>query len=177
MAQKILHTTAHRLADKVNRYTHKEGLEFTKLVIGMEMLLINISKLLIIYLLAAVLGMLLQTLIVHGSYILVKRFSYGLHALNSTVCTIVSCCMFVIIPWLLSGIEVSNHVVAAIFIPTIYTLYRYAPADTKARPLVGARRRVRLKKYAVACGVIAFALVLIVPDESIKFLLTLGVVL
>ena len=56
----------------------------------------------------------------------------------------------------------------------IVALYLYAPADTKAKPLVGINLRKKLKKKAVICGVTLMIIALIVPDNSLKLLLALG---
>ena len=67
---------------------------------------------------------------------LIKRYSFGLHALNSTVYTLVSLVLFVIIPWLLFGLGIGNLTVAIAFLFVIFVLCKYVPADTKARPLI-----------------------------------------
>ena len=176
MENKIIQNISHSLAVKLNHYNNKEGLEFTKMKYGMEVFLINISKLIIMYLLAALLGVLPQTLIIHGAYWAVKRYSFGLHALNSTVCTVASCILFVFCPWYLAGMGVGNVVVLAVFSFLILSLYLYAPADTKAMPLIGQKLRARFKKKAVAIGVVLMVIALVIPSESIKLLLTLGAV-
>lgn len=107
---------------------------------------------------------------------IIKRYSFGLHALNSTVCTIVSCILFVVLPWLLQGFFINNAIVVAAFTPIVVCLRLYAPADTKARPLIGQKLRARLKRNAVVCGVVLMVLTLLVPSETVKFLLTLGAV-
>jgi len=176
MEGKLIRMGAQTLTNRLNRYLGKKELELQKLALGMEILLINVSKLIIIYLLAAMLGVVVQTAILQAGYMLIKRYSFGLHALNSTVCTVVSCFIFVIVPWLLNGVGVGNVVVIAVFVPVIWCLYRYAPADTKARPLVGLKTRKRLKKRAVICGIVLMAIALLSPDQEISFLLTLGAV-
>ena len=174
MENRIIHTAAQGLAGRLNRCIGKEGLELQKMVMGMEILLINVSKLIAVYLLAFVMGIVVQAVILHVAYLVIKRYSFGLHSLSSTLCTVVSCCMFAVMPWLLRGAEIGNIVVFAVFALVIPCLYRYAPADTKARPLIGLKLRARLKRRAVACGVILMAVALIVPSYEVKFLLTLG---
>ena len=176
MENRLIHISATKLALWFNRYVGKEGLEFQKLVLGIEILIINVSKFIIMYTLAALLGTLWQTAILHIAYIPIKRYSFGLHALNSTVCTIVSCSMFVLMPWLLRGAGISNIAVIAAFAPIIVCFYRYAPADTKYRPLVGAKLRKELKLKAVVCGIALMAIALLIPNPHIKLLLTLGAV-
>lgn len=176
MENKLITLLAKRLASWMNQYTHKEGFELLKLEVGIECILINISKMIIIYTLATLLGVLLQTFIIHFAFVLTKRYSFGAHALNSTVCTIVSCCMFVIAPLIMSGVGITNQVVIIVFAAIIYTLYKFAPADTKARPLIGAKLRKQLKKRATICGIILLIITLLIPNESIKLLLVLGAV-
>ncbi|MCL2500974.1 MAG: accessory gene regulator B family protein [Defluviitaleaceae bacterium] len=174
MENRLIHAAAQGMAHKINAYIGKEGLELQKLVLGTEMLIINVSKLFILYLTAALMGILVHTLILHAAYILIKRYSFGLHALNATVCTVVTCVMFAIIPWFLRGIGINNMIISAAFTFFIVCLYLYAPADTKARPLVGVALRVRLKRNAVLCGIVLMGVALAISDPYIKFLLTLG---
>jgi len=176
MENKLIHLCALNLANRLNQYMGKSGPEFTKLVLGMEVIIINVSKLIIIYLLAAALGVVVQTAIIQAGYVLIKRHSFGLHALNSTVCTVVSCLMFVITPLILSGFGINNLTVLVVFIFIVMCLYLYAPADTKARPLVGVKLRAHLKKKAVFCGLVLMLITLLIPSYELKFLLTLGAV-
>lgn len=140
--------------------------------------IINVFKLVIVYALAAILGILAWTFTAHVAFVVVKRCSFGLHALNSTVCTLVSCTMFVLIPWLVSsfGLGIGNLSVVVVFTGIIMALALFAPADTKAKPLFGAKNRKRLKIKAVVSGVLVFAVALLIPNETAKLLLTLGAV-
>jgi len=174
MENKLIRATALVLATRLNKYTHKEGLEFEKLVLGMEIFLINVSKMIVVYLLAVLLGIVPITLIVQGAYVVIKRYSFGLHALNTSVCTLGSCIMFVGLPWLLQGVAINVYMVVMAFVPFIICLYLYAPADTEARPLVGRKHRVRLKKRAVVSGIVLMIVAMIVPSEAVKFLIVLG---
>jgi len=176
MESRLTRAAAEHLAIKINRYAQKEGIELEKMILGAEILLINVSKIVIIYSLAVWLGILTQTFVTHAAFALIKRYSFGLHALNSTVCTLVSCIMFVGIPLLLYGVHINNYTVAAVFAAVVLVLYQYAPADTKARPLIGARLRAQLKVRAVVCGMVLAAIALIIPSETIKLSLVLGAV-
>jgi len=142
--------------------------------LGMEVFLINVFKLTVMYVLAAILGVLGLTFATHVAFVAVKRYSFGLHALNSTVCTLSGCAMFVFIPWLLSGAGIGNISVAIIFTGVILSLGFFAPADTKAKPLFGAENRKRMKIRAIACGVMVLIATLLIPNETVKLMLTLG---
>jgi len=65
MENGLMHKSALCFASKLNLYIGKEGLDFKKMLLGTEILLINISKLVVMYLLAAMLGVLLYTVVIH----------------------------------------------------------------------------------------------------------------
>jgi len=176
MQQRLSYNLAVYIANNINRHSAKEGLEFTKMIFGVESFLITISKLIVVYTLAILLGTMVQTLIIQISFSLLRRHSFGLHALKSTICTVVSCCLFVLVPWLLSGAGVGNIVVIALYIPMMFCFYIYAPADTKARPLVGKELRAQLKNRTLMCVVALMVATLLIPSQSVKLLLTIGAV-
>ena len=174
MENKLTQTAAKFLAGKMNYYTCKEGLELKKMELGMEIIIINVLKLVIIFTLAVWLEVLWQTFVAYAAFATIKRYSFGLHALNSTACTLVSCCMFVIVPLLLINFGINNVGAIVAFSIILPVLYLYAPADTKARPLIGVKLRARFKRKAVICGFFVFIIALLIPSEPVKLLLTLG---
>jgi len=176
MEGKLVRIVAVWLVGIINQHACKESSELTKMNLGMEVLLINVVKLVAIYSLAVIMGTLSLTLITHLSFVAVKRYSFGLHALNSTVCTLVSSVMFVLIPWALSDFGIKNLSVVLVFVGIIISLSFFAPADTKARPLIGVRNRKRLKIKAVISGIIVFLVALLIPNETVKLMLALGAV-
>jgi accessory gene regulator B len=174
LEKRVTRAVAVRLANRINRYACKEGIELEKMQLGVEVVLINLFKIIVVYVLAAIVGVLWMTVVAHTAFIVIKRYSFGLHALNSTVCTITSCTMFVLIPWLTRGTGIGNLTVAIVFAGIILSLYFFAPADTKAKPIFGAENRKRLKIKAVVCGVIILTAALLIPNETVKLMLTLG---
>jgi len=73
----------------INQYANKEGIKLKKMTIGVEIFLINVIKMVVMYSLSLLFGILPLTLVTHISFVAIKRFSYGLHALNSTLCTLI----------------------------------------------------------------------------------------
>ena len=178
MENELLRKASRRIALWMNSYTQKEGIELEKMTVGIEVLLINVSKLVIIYSLAALLGTLPITFAAHFSYALLKRYSFGLHALNSTVCTAVSCCLFIFLPLALTstGVAISSSVLVAVHAVAFIIFYRYAPADTESRPLIGAYLRYELRVRALASVILLQVVALLAPSDSIRLALVLGVV-
>lgn len=176
MENDFIHLVSLHFAKRLNKHINKDGLEFLKLVLGIETFIVNVSKLIVVYALSTLLGIFVETLTVHFAFILIKRYSFGLHALNSTICTICSVFMFVLLPYMLTGVEIGNHIVIPMFALIILALYKYAPADTKARPLIGQKNRAAFKRKAVACGVVLLFVALLTPSGYAKTLLTMGAV-
>jgi len=160
----------------MNQHIHREGLEFKKMVLGLEMWLIGLTKMIVLYTLAIVLGVFVQTLIIQLAFGLLKRYSTGLHALKNMVCVVVSCVLFVLVPFGLNvlGLGIGNEIVIPVFALVIICMYKYAPADTEARPIIGAKVREKLKLKAVICAVVLMAFALLVPDGTVKLLIMLG---
>ena len=167
---------AQYLAEKLNCYVNKDGIALVKMILGIEVVIIHVIKIVIIYSLALLFGVLLQTLATHVAFFILKRYSLGVHSLSNFICTILSCSMFVLVPWIMNGIEISNLVAAVIFIPIIVLLYLFAPADTNARPLVGVLLRGRMKKKAVICGILLAITTLLLPEYSLNFFVVSGAV-
>jgi len=146
------------------------------MVLGIEILLHNIPKMILLVLISAVLGILMQTLITWLSFAIIRRYASGLHAKNSITCTIYTLAMFIVVPYALRGVYIHLSIVILVFAFITLALYRYAPADTKSRPILGKKKRALLKRKAlISCG---FLLVLIaVPQfEAFRALITVGAV-
>lgn len=174
MESKRTKTVAQNIAVWLNQYSVLEGTEYKKMVLGIESLLINITKLLFVYALSALLGVVVYTAITQAAYALIRRYALGLHALNSKVCTVVSCLLFVILPWVLQDMGIGNMAVIILFLLIILCLYLYAPADTRARPLIGQKTRTIHKRKAVFCGILLMGVAVLMPTESVKLLIALG---
>lgn len=178
MENTLTHRLAVRFADILNQYVPKEGLAYRKVVLGSEVILINISKLTIIFVIAAFLKMAPQTLFVLIGFNVLRQTAFGLHALTSTGCTITSITVFIIIPYFLQGVGLSSIAVALIFILIFVAMYLYAPADTKARPIIGAKKRQMLKrKTMISCMALAVILIALPYHlNDIKLMFTLGAI-
>lgn len=176
---RFIHRIAMLCADKfmgiIRNHTY-DSIEKQKLILGIEIFIINVSKLIIVYLFSFAIDCLWKTLAIHFSFVITKRFSFGLHAKNSTVCTLCSLGIFVALPNITCYLTFNNSIVTIIFLFILSAHVMYAPADTAARPLLGIKNRQKLKRKSVLCVVALMMLTLLVKDEYIKTLFTLGAV-
>ena len=84
-------------------FESKEDLEYAQY--NLSIILINIEKVVVIYIVAISIGMVTHTLITHVSYLVLRKYAGGWHANNSLNCTALSVLTFVIFPKLLLKLD------------------------------------------------------------------------
>lgn len=172
----LMEKVADIVTNKINYYLHKEGLELKKMKLGMEILLINISKFVIIFTIAAILNLLKEAVFMSAIFACIRRNAFGIHARNSFICTLTSVGMFVFGSYISYYLKFNNYEVFSIFTIVNILLYKYAPADTENHPLIGVTLRKQRKKDAVITGLILMIIALLVPSSLIKTLMSLAVI-
>jgi accessory gene regulator B len=80
------------------------------------------------------------------------------------------------VPYALQGIYINTAAFILIFAVIGIGLYKYAPADTAARPILGKKKRARLKKKAVAASIVVLVLALVFLNEVYYGLVAAGAV-
>lgn len=165
-----------RLAEKVitkERWADDEE-GYLKVKYGLEIILINAMKFIAVYGVALLLGIVWQTITVHLAYLMIRRYSFGLHATKSWVCTVVSVSMFDLIPYFAKGLLLNNWIVLGVFIFVLLNVFFFAPADTESLPLIGKDNRKKLKRKAMVCTLLLTGIALLVPIAEMKVLIMLG---
>lgn len=159
---------------KKNNDFNEEKLE--EIEYGLESIYLTISKLIIIFLLAYILGILKQVILLSIFYNIIRITAYGLHASKSIYCLIMSTIMF------LGGVYICNYIHIALTIKVIisllciYCIYKYAPADTHKRPLVNAKKRKKLKIISLISSTIFTVLIIVYSDNIISNYLLVGMI-
>ena len=172
----LMERLAQVIVNNINSYLDKEGLELQKMKLGIEILLINISKFILIFIIAVKFNLLKESLFMSLVFVSIRRNSFGLHAKNSFVCTLVSLTIFVFGSYLSYYLKFNNYAVFIIFTIINILLYKYAPADTENHPLLGKNLREKRRKEALITGLILMILALIIPNNIIKTLMSLAAI-
>lgn len=168
---------ANRLAIWMNQSLSLEELDFLKMKLGLEVILINITKGIVIYGLAVILNVFFYTLLLHFSYLMIRSKSFGLHAQSSLMCTLISIGLFVIIPFFVKGIILHEFIIVTSFLCAFCCLLRYAPADTDKLPLIGAKKRENLRRHSVIRCILLGLISLWFSNSSVGTMITFGVVI
>jgi len=168
---------AEKIATWVTHESSADEIQYLKIKLGAEVMIINISKALVVYLVAILFRTLIPTVITHLAYASVRKFSQGLHAKSSVVCTVVSILMFVAIPCLMKTVIIDRWMVLLIGVAITYLFYRYAPADTEKCPIIDPDIRRQLKLKAVGMSTVILCVALMISNPMTRSLLIVGLVL
>ncbi|WP_163655407.1 accessory gene regulator B family protein [Listeria sp. PSOL-1] len=163
---------ANRIISKERWKDDEEG--YLKVKYGLEVIIINVTKLVIVWVAALILGVFFQMLVVHLTYLILRRYSFGLHAKNSFVCTLTSLAMFALGPFLFQNVSSNNIAVVMVFAFVLFNMYLFAPADTESLPLMNKDNRKKLKRKAVVSTVIITGITVFIPFAEMKTLIMLG---
>jgi accessory gene regulator B len=125
----------------------KEELEIIEY--GINVLVINIVKLFILFLLSYILSVTIYTLIAVLSFAFVRLFASGVHAASSIKCTVTNILLFLGNVYLSLHISINNPIKIVILTLSLLLILLYAPADTEDRPLVSRKLRKKLKIYSI----------------------------
>ena len=174
MERDIIGSIARTWANGLNQYVNKEGKDLQKMVLGIEVLLHNIPKIIIMILAAHVLGILHLAVLTWIPFACIRRYAGGLHAGNSISCAVMTLLMFVAVPYFLQGVSINAVSTILLFGLVCLGMWKWAPADTKAKPIIGARKRMRLKRQAVIACIAILVVALVIGREEFHVFVLVG---
>ncbi|WP_050964529.1 accessory gene regulator AgrB, partial [Staphylococcus aureus] len=103
--------------------------------LGMQVVVSNFFKAIVIYGVSILCHMFLYTLTVHLSFFIIRYFAHGAHAKNSLACYIESLVYFVLLPWIVGYIQVSFIIMYPLAFLGLIAIIIYAPSATKKQPI------------------------------------------
>lgn len=170
MKRKFLKLSMKLITD--NKHYTDDQLEM--IAYGLETIYLVITKSIIIFSLAYVLGIFKEVLILLIAYNVIRSQAFGIHASKSIYCLLSSIiflvigaliCKYIVIPW---------YVMLIIAFGCDVCLLLYAPADTYKRPIINVKKRKRWKLLSFILGIIYTILIVVLKDYSIVNYLLLG---
>ncbi|ARJ50214.1 accessory gene regulator AgrB [Staphylococcus lutrae] len=167
---KFIDNGIERLALKLQQKQNLSHIEFLKVRLGMQVVVINFSKAVVTYGLALLLHLFLYTLIVHISFLVLRFYSNGAHAKNSILCHIQNILFFIFVPWLIVRYDIPFVYLLLLVILGSFLVVRYAPAATKKKPIAKKRIKGLKIRSCFAMGLLIIAS-FIVSEPYNKFIL------
>lgn len=144
---------------------------------GLEGIYILITKMLIIFSISYFLGILKSVIILTLLFAGVRNFAFGIHASKSIFCLIISSIVFMGAPYLAREITLSPHTMLAAASICVVLYIIYAPADTKKRPLVNKKKRIKFKISTILVGVIYIIGLIFINNICLKNLILFSLII
>lgn len=135
---------------------------------GLECIYLMSYKLIIIFLLAFLFGILKESIVLFILLNILRLTGFGLHASKSWICTILSCMVFLVSPMLCISIKSPLWLLIIISIVCFINFILYAPADTEKRPLINAKKRMIYKFITLMSAGIYILLLFFIEDVFLQ---------
>ncbi|NQD97409.1 accessory gene regulator AgrB [Staphylococcus xylosus] len=172
---KFIDTKIDNFAKSLQLRNNLDHIEYLKMRLGMQVVISNLFKTIVIYGISILCHMFLYTLTVHLSYFFIRQYAHGAHAKTSLSCYIQSIILFVLLPWIVGYIHVSSLLMYFLVAIGFLILFIYAPAATKKQPIPKKlRKRKKIKTLLITFVLIVFSTFL---DNPYQQLVLLGVVI
>ena len=101
----------------------------------------------------------------------IRIFAFGLHAKKSSWCLISSIIFFIVLPIILKFIIINKFVISILGSILLINYYKYSPADTRKRPIVNVKIRLKYKYLSCIIVIIYLFIALIINNIYISNLL------
>ena len=139
---------------------------------GLESIYLMVTKMVVIFLMAYVLGIVKEVIILLIFYNIIRSQAFGIHASKSSYCLISSIVLFIGGAILCKYITIPYKIAGMIAIICNILILVYAPADTYKRPLINERKRIAFKYKSVGLGILYTIIIFLLSDKSfINFML------
>lgn len=160
---------AEVISKKINYYTKRNDIDYLKMKYGIEVFLINLTKIVIVFILSFIFSTFLETLIIFAAFAFVRKTSFGLHSKSTFICTVVSIFMFNVTPLLVQHLYINKYIIILTMVILSILLVKYSPAETEGHPILN---KDKLKKTTLVKCIILILITLIIPSIYYKILLT-----
>ena len=139
-----------------------------KMRYGIEGLYLTITKMIIIFSLAIILGILKEVIILLLLFNIIRYTAFGVHAKRSIDCLISSSLFFIGFPLLCIYLEIPSIIKIILGIPILILIGIYSPSDTVKRPLKDKKKRMIYKIISVIISIIYITFSIIIKDNFLS---------
>ena len=171
-----------RFLDKIKNSITKQYPNYSKdkideIMYGIEGIYLLITKTIIIFVLAMILGIFKELLYLLISFNFIRLFAFGMHANKSYICLIFSSLLFLLGAFMCKYIIFNKSILYILYIITFLIIMIYAPADTKKRPLIKKNKRIKFKILSLMIVILYFILTLFIKNNLIINSLIIGIII
>ena len=152
----------------VKKYNNYDDIKLKEIEYGLVSIYLTITKLIIIFGIAIYLKIFKEVIIFSIMFNILRAPAFGLHATKSWICLITSTLVFIGIPILCINVHINVFIKVIICLIGILVMFKNAPADTKKRPIVNKKRRMKFKIIATSLTIIFSFLSILIKDNFIS---------
>lgn len=153
--------------------------EHAKISYGLSVMMINLVKVTLIYLVSFLIGTFSTTLLTHILFCIIRKYSRGFHAKSSFNCGATGLVCFSFLPWLIrvNGLGLKDIDVVIIAIICTAILYFRAPANTIKNQIVDKKQRNIVKVKALVINTILFGLIFVSLGYTERLIASSGLII
>lgn len=155
-----------------NNHTYTD-LELEKIRYGLEGIYLTITKLIAIFALAFILGIIKETTLLLLAFNIIRYFGFGVHAKTSMQCLISSIILFILLPFTLYKIKFNLIIEVIIFVLCFINLLLFAPSDSKERRFSSRKKYFIRKAITLIIASIYILLYYYLDNFNIIFMISL----
>lgn len=174
MKDKLINNSLNKIRLKYPEYTNTK---LEEIKYGIESLYLTITKMIILIILSIIFNIKKEFIIFLLLYNGIRIFAFGLHAKKSSWCLISSIIFFIVLPIILKFIIINKFVISILGSILLINYYKYSPADTRKRPIVNVKIRLKYKYLSCIIVIIYLFIALIINNIYISNLLFSAVLL
>ena len=174
MKEKFLNSSINFIKkNKKKKYT-KEEIEI--ILYGLESLYLVITKAVIIFLIAFLLGIGKEVILVLIFYNILRSQAFGIHASKSSYCLISSITLFIGGAILTKFITIPYYISLTVSIICNILIIIYAPADTHKRPLINKKKRKLFKYKSIIISILYLLTIILFNKYKFVDYLIIGMI-
>lgn len=167
----------NKLMNYIKKYNNYSETKLQEIEYGLVSIYLSVSKLIIIFSLAFILGIFKEVIIFSLLFNILRAPAFGLHATKSWICLLSSTIIFIGLPLLCIHLNINIIIKSCICILGIIFMFKNAPADTKKRPIVNKKRRRVYKFISTILAIIFSSLSIIITNNFISNCLMFAIIL
>ena len=171
MKKRFLNTIRSSIKKQYPNYSNDK---LDEIMYGVEGIYLTITKTIIIFTLALILGIFKELLFLLIAFNFIRLFAFGMHANDSLTCLIFSSVLFIGGAFICKYITIDKIVLYPLYLIILFIISIYSPADTVKRPLIKKKKRTRFKVLSIFVIIIFFITSLLIKNNLIINSLVIG---
>ena len=132
----------NHLMSNIIKYKNFDENKLKEIKYGIESFYLTVSKLIVIFALAYIMGLFKSLCIFVFFYSLLRLNGFGLHAKKSWQCWVASVIVFLLIPYLCANLHFNKLFLLLISGLSLILIILFSPADTEKRPIISFKKRL-----------------------------------